>query len=92
MATLYVENIPDDLYSALRKQAKLRRKSIAQEVISLLEVHVTTPQELQRRRELLQKALRMSARRAPDLSHPRKKCCVRIAPVEFSGAVRERGR
>lgn len=64
MATLYVEKIPDDLYSALRKQAKLRRKSIAQEVISLLEAHVSTPQELARRRELLQKALRMSARRA----------------------------
>jgi plasmid stability protein len=65
MATLYVENIPDDLYTALRKQAKLRRKSIAQEVISLLETHVSTPQELRRRRELLQRALRMSARRAP---------------------------
>lgn len=64
MATLYVENIPEDLYAALRKQAKLRRKSIAQEVISLLEAHVSTPQELQRRRELLQKALRMSARRS----------------------------
>jgi len=65
MPTLYVENIPDDLYAALRKQAKLQRKSIAQEVISLLEAHVATPQELQRRRELLHKALRMSARRAP---------------------------
>lgn len=64
MATLYVENIPDDLYAALRKQAKVRRKSIAQEVISLLETHISTPQELGRRRELLQKALRMSARRA----------------------------
>jgi plasmid stability protein len=64
MATLYVENIPDDLYAALRKQAKLRRKSIAQEVISLLETNVSTPQDLQRRRELLQKALRMSARRS----------------------------
>ena len=64
MPTLYVENIPEDLYAALRKQAKLRRKSIAQEVISLLETHVSTPQELERRRQLLQKALRMSARRA----------------------------
>ena len=63
MATLYVENIPDDLYAALRKQAKLRRKSIAQEVLSLLEEHVVTPQQLERRRQLLQKALRMSARR-----------------------------
>ena len=65
MATLYVENIPDDLYSALRKQAKLRRKSIAQEVIFMLEAYVSTPQELARRRELLQKALRHSARRSP---------------------------
>lgn len=64
MATLYVENIPDDIYVALRKQAKERRKSIAQEVIALLEAHVTTPRELQHRQELLKKALRMSARRA----------------------------
>jgi len=69
MATLFVENIPDDLYAALRKQAKLRRKSIAQEVISLLEAHVSTPQELERRRQLLQRALRMSARR-PSTSAP----------------------
>jgi plasmid stability protein len=62
MATLHVENIPDDLYSALRKQAKLRRKSIAQEVISLLQAHVPTPQEVERRRQLLRKALRGSAR------------------------------
>ena len=66
MATLYVENIPDDLYTALRKQAKSRRKSIAQEVITLLETHVSTPQELDRRRQLLQKALRMSARRVSE--------------------------
>ncbi|MBZ5674328.1 MAG: hypothetical protein LAP61_08795 [Acidobacteriia bacterium] len=65
MATLYVENVPDEIYAALRKQANLRRKSIAQEVIALLETNILTPQELQRRRELLQKALRMSARRAP---------------------------
>ena len=63
MPTLYVENIPEDLYAALRKQAKLQRKSIAQEVISLLEAHVSTPRELERRRQLLQRAVRMSARR-----------------------------
>ena len=65
MATLYVENIPDDLYAALRQQAKRRRRSIAQEVLSLLESNVATPHKLKRRRELLQKALRMSARRSP---------------------------
>jgi len=69
MATLYVENVPDDLYSALRKQAKSRRKSIAQEIIALLEAHVPTSQELERRRRLLETALRMSARR-PAASGP----------------------
>ena len=62
MATLRVENLPDDLYAALRKQAKLRHKSIAQEVISLLETHVPTARQLRHRRQLLQKALRISAR------------------------------
>jgi len=76
MATLHVENIPDDLYAALRKQAKSRRNSLAKEVISLLEVQVPTPQRLKRRRELFQKALRLSAQLASTSSHPRKKCRV----------------
>ena len=49
MATLYVENVPDELYQALRKRAKQNRKSIAGEVISLLEENVPTPDELKRR-------------------------------------------
>ena len=36
MATLYVENVPDEIYKALRKRARANRKSIAAEVISLL--------------------------------------------------------
>ncbi|MFZ0296355.1 MAG: hypothetical protein WAL52_22275 [Candidatus Sulfotelmatobacter sp.] len=51
MPTLYVENIPDDLYRALRKRARDNRKSIAAEVISLLERNVPTAKELQGRRE-----------------------------------------
>lgn len=51
MPTLYVENIPDDLYRALRKRARENRKSIAAEVISLLEQNVPTAKELQGRRE-----------------------------------------
>jgi len=53
MATLYVENVPDDLYAALRKRAKENRKSIAAEVVALLEQHVPTERELKRRRALL---------------------------------------
>ena len=63
MATLYVENVPDNLYKALRDQAKQRRKSIASEVIALLEQHVPTAAELQRRRRFYQQALRMTARK-----------------------------
>ena len=51
MPTLYVENIPGDLYQALRKRARENRKSIAAEVISLLERNVPTAKELQGRRE-----------------------------------------
>jgi len=51
MATLYVENIPDDLYEALRRQAKARRRSIAAEILAMLEENVPTAQELKSRRE-----------------------------------------
>jgi plasmid stability protein len=51
MPTLYVENVPKELYQALRKRARDSRKSIAAEVISLLERNVPTGEELRRRRE-----------------------------------------
>jgi plasmid stability protein len=52
MATLYVENVPDELYEALRSRAKRHRKSIAGEVISLLEENVPTEAQLAKRRGL----------------------------------------
>ena len=61
MATLYVENVPDDLYEALRNRAKQHRKSIAGEVISLLEESVPTPLELKRRQRLFQQVLKLRA-------------------------------
>jgi len=51
MPALYVENIPGDLYRALRKRARENHKSIAAEVISLLERNLPTTEELRRRRE-----------------------------------------
>ena len=51
MPTLYVENVPKDLYQALRKRARENRKSIAAEVISLLERNIPTAEELRRRGE-----------------------------------------
>jgi plasmid stability protein len=61
MATLYVENVPDDLYEALRKQARQNRNSIAGEVIALLKQNVPTAEELKRRRQFLQKMRELSS-------------------------------
>ena len=60
MATLYVENVPDEIYEnvpdeiykALRKRARANRSSIAAEVISLLEHFVSTADELRRRQKV----------------------------------------
>ena len=51
MATLYVENVPDDLYKALKKRARKSGGSIASEVIGLLKQFVPTEAELKKRRE-----------------------------------------
>jgi plasmid stability protein len=65
MATLYVQNVPDDLYEALRRQARQNRKSIAAEVVSLLERNVPTPEELKLRRDFLRQARRLQSRKGP---------------------------
>jgi len=61
MATLYVENVPDELYDALRVRAKLHRRSITAEVLALLEDNLPTKKELKRRADLLRKLDRLSA-------------------------------
>lgn len=63
MPTLYVENVPEELYQALRERAQANRRSLAAEVLSLLAQHVPTPSELARRKELLRAARRIRARR-----------------------------
>lgn len=62
MATLYVENVPDDVYKALRKRAKANRKSIAAEVIELLEQHVPTEAEMKRRRRVFEELAELRSR------------------------------
>jgi plasmid stability protein len=59
MATLYVENVPADLYEALRTRAKAKRTSISTEVLTLLSENVVTPDEVRRRTELLERAARL---------------------------------
>jgi plasmid stability protein len=65
MATLYVENVPDDLYEALRSQAKARRRSIAAEVLALLEENVPTARELKSRHEWVRKLARLRNQQTP---------------------------
>ena len=65
MATLYVENVPDDIYRALRKRAKANRKSIAAEVIELLQRNVPTEADLKRRREFYDRLAELRAKVTP---------------------------
>jgi plasmid stability protein len=55
MATLYVEDVPKELYEALRRRARERHRSIAAEVLSLLQENIPTAKELEMRRNFLQK-------------------------------------
>lgn len=50
MATLYVKNVPDDVYAAMRKKASQHRSSVTAEVIALLRRHYPTETELKKRR------------------------------------------
>jgi len=63
MPTLYVENIPNELYEALRRQARAGHRSIAREVIALLERSVPTDDELRARRSWLRQLERSRKQR-----------------------------
>ena len=62
MATLYVENVPDELYAGLRARARAHRNSISSEVLQLLEENIPTESELERRRELLKVASKLRSK------------------------------
>jgi plasmid stability protein len=55
MSTLYVEDIPDDLYQALRKRARSQGRSVAAEVRALLAENIPTDAELRRRKQIVRK-------------------------------------
>ena len=65
MPTLYVENVPKDLYEALRARARKKRTSIAAEVIELLEQFVPTPLEMRRRMRAFEDLKGIQASRPP---------------------------
>jgi plasmid stability protein len=64
MPTLYVENVPEHLYDALRQRARRNRKSISSEVLSLLEENVVTAAEQRSRQQFLREAQRLRSRRS----------------------------
>jgi len=59
MPTLYVENIPDDLYKAIRARAKANRGSIASEVLDVLSSSFPAPAELARRKAVIDKLCKL---------------------------------
>jgi plasmid stability protein len=59
MPTLYVENVPQELYEGLREQAKRDQRSIAAEVISLLKLHIPTKDVTRRRRKAIEGLARL---------------------------------
>lgn len=65
MATMYVDNIPEELYQGLKAQAKASRMSLAARVVMLLEENVPTEAELGRRAAFLEKARRFQQAQAP---------------------------
>lgn len=70
MPTLYVENVPKDLYEALRERARTEHRSIAAEVLSLLEENIPTQKELKARQALLRKLKMQSGKASSGKSFP----------------------
>ena len=68
MATLYVENVPEELYEALRERARQQRKSISAEVLSLLAENVVTAAERKARQQFLQQAQRLRSQRTRSIT------------------------
>ncbi|MBI3681580.1 MAG: hypothetical protein HY235_14445 [Acidobacteria bacterium] len=65
MPTLYVENVPEDLYEAIRSRARSRRSSIAAEVVAVLTEVIPTKEELNERRKGLRQILRLRQLKPP---------------------------
>ena len=63
MATLYVENVPEELYEAIRSRAQANRTSISAEVLGLLAQNVPTATELSRRKEFVERARKLRSKR-----------------------------
>jgi plasmid stability protein len=70
MATLYVENVPDELYESLRARARSNRRSISAETLSLLEQILPTASEVRRRAAFYQRIKRLRTRKSATIHGP----------------------
>lgn len=71
MRKIKIENVSNNVYKALRARACESRRSIAAEIVCLLEEHIPAETELRKRRDFYRKVLRM---------HKRKQSASRIFP------------
>ena len=65
MPTLYVENVPEEIYDALRTSAQSNGKSISALVLSLLAENVVTADELARRKKFVNRARTLRSAQSP---------------------------
>jgi plasmid stability protein len=64
MPSLYVRNVPQDLYEALRERARANHRSIAAEVLALLEENIPTAKELRARQRMFRRLVSMRTKGA----------------------------
>jgi plasmid stability protein len=55
MATVYVRNVPEALYDALRKRARANHRTIRAEFLEILSQNIPTAKQLRARRKLSRK-------------------------------------
>jgi plasmid stability protein len=70
MSVLYVENVPEEIYSALKNRAREHRKSISAEVITLLAENIPTETELAKRKAFAARVGQLRATAANETGFP----------------------
>lgn len=62
MATLYIRNVPDDIYSLLRETARQDHRSLNAEVLYLLDCALTENEKSSKQTDLLKRVRERRAR------------------------------
>jgi plasmid stability protein len=70
MPTLYVENVPEELYESLRARARCNRRSISAETLCLLEQVLPTASEVRRRAAFYHRIQKIRSRKTTKIPGP----------------------